>query len=401
MTGRVVDSLEVSERFLWDLRQTAQELVIENHAEHLKALGRRHGFGLSIEPYDMNPCADLSLGGVADVPMCEFWAQGYGFDTAFSCIEAVSIAHTLGRPIVAAESFTSGDKEAWQLYPGDHEGAGRLGVLHGHQPARLPPLRTPAVAGPLARHDDGAVRRPLRTHADLVAHGRGVARVPGAVPVHAAARAAGGGHLLPRRRRARRTSFARLPRPCRGRGPCRTAGATTSTAARRRRSWRATVKDGQLVLPDGMSYRVLVLPEMETMTPTLLRKIQRPGPSRRDRDRAAAGEIAEPERLSEVRSKKCSVWPASCGQRVIQPNGESAKAAWWPSSRARRSRRRSPRRPSLPHRPLDLVSRGHSGRQCAGGHVGVPSHVRPGSECPDRVGPAVDDRRQCVPGAGE
>ncbi len=81
MTGRVVESLEVSERFLWDLRLTAQELVLENHAQHLKDLGRRYGLGLSIEPYDMNPCADLSLGAVADVPMCEFWAQGYGFDS--------------------------------------------------------------------------------------------------------------------------------------------------------------------------------------------------------------------------------------------------------------------------------------------------------------------------------
>ena len=81
ITGRVVDSMEVSERFLWDLRQTCQELVIENHAEHLKALGHKNGFGLSIEPYDMMPCADMSVGAVADVPMCEFWL--YGFDTAY------------------------------------------------------------------------------------------------------------------------------------------------------------------------------------------------------------------------------------------------------------------------------------------------------------------------------
>ncbi len=32
--------------------------------------------------------------------------------------------------------------------------------------------------------------------------------------------------------------------------------------------------EGQLVLPSGMSYRVLVLPLMETMTPALLRKIR-------------------------------------------------------------------------------------------------------------------------------
>ncbi|MCX6902300.1 MAG: glycosyl hydrolase [Verrucomicrobia bacterium] len=36
---------------------------------------------------------------------------------------------------------------------------------------------------------------------------------------------------------------------------------------------RMTVQDGKLILPDGMSYRVLVLPDVETMTPRLLRKI--------------------------------------------------------------------------------------------------------------------------------
>src|ERR1035438_2818306 len=95
ITGRVVDSLEVSERFLWDLRQTAQELIIENHVEHLKALGHEHGLGLSMEPYDMMPCADLSIGAAADVPMCEFWL--YGFNTTFSVIEAASIGHTCGQ----------------------------------------------------------------------------------------------------------------------------------------------------------------------------------------------------------------------------------------------------------------------------------------------------------------
>ena len=50
MLGRVVESVAVSERFLWDLRQTAQELVVENHALRLKELARGHGLKLSIEP---------------------------------------------------------------------------------------------------------------------------------------------------------------------------------------------------------------------------------------------------------------------------------------------------------------------------------------------------------------
>ena len=37
---------------------------------------------------------------------------------------------------------------------------------------------------------------------------------------------------------------------------------------------RLTVKDGLLTLPDGPAYRVLVLPEMSTMRPELLRKIR-------------------------------------------------------------------------------------------------------------------------------
>lgn len=36
---------------------------------------------------------------------------------------------------------------------------------------------------------------------------------------------------------------------------------------------RASVKNGHIVFPDGMSYRLLVLPQWDTMTPALLRKI--------------------------------------------------------------------------------------------------------------------------------
>ena len=35
-----------------------------------------------------------------------------------------------------------------------------------------------------------------------------------------------------------------------------------------------SVADGRIVLPDGMSYHVLVLPQVETMTPALLSKIK-------------------------------------------------------------------------------------------------------------------------------
>ena len=117
-TGVEIGSRAISERFLWDVRQTAQELVLSNHANHLKRYAHRQGLALSIEPYDMNPTADLELGSVADVPMAEFWSKGYGYATAFSCYEAISIAHVNGQAQVPAEAFTAEHSEAWKQYPG-------------------------------------------------------------------------------------------------------------------------------------------------------------------------------------------------------------------------------------------------------------------------------------------
>jgi hypothetical protein len=41
LNGYVVDSEEISERFLWDVRQTAQELVVENHVGYLRTRARK------------------------------------------------------------------------------------------------------------------------------------------------------------------------------------------------------------------------------------------------------------------------------------------------------------------------------------------------------------------------
>ena len=54
-TGRVVDSLEVSERFLWDLRQTVSDLIVENYAGQFRKLANQRGLRLSIEAYDELP----------------------------------------------------------------------------------------------------------------------------------------------------------------------------------------------------------------------------------------------------------------------------------------------------------------------------------------------------------
>lgn len=109
LTGRAIESGEHSERFLWDLRRTVADLVLENYADHLREIAHEHDLALSIEAYGVGPLDELAYGGRADVPMGEFWLGDGRYADIFNvCNKAMaSSAHVYGRPIVAAEAFTS------------------------------------------------------------------------------------------------------------------------------------------------------------------------------------------------------------------------------------------------------------------------------------------------------
>jgi len=273
-TGRIVDSPERSERFLWDLRLTAQELVLENHVLHLRDLGRGDGFGLSVEPYDMNPCADLTLGGPADVPMGEFWSRGYGFDTSYSVYEAVSIAHTRGRRIVGAEAFTADDKEAWRLHPGAMKDQADWALAAGinrfvfHRYAHQPRLdQAPGMTmGPYGVHYERTQTwwGMSRAWNDYVARCQLMLRrgLPVADILYLAPEGAPQVFVPP-------PSALRGSRPVRDRREYQFDGCAPETLIE-----RAAVRDGRIVFPDGAGYAVLVLPERETMTPALLGKVR-------------------------------------------------------------------------------------------------------------------------------
>ena len=185
-----------------------------------------------------------------------------------------SAAHVYGKRILGAEAFTATDAEKWLGHPGNIKDLGDWAFCEGinrfvfHRYA-LQPWTNPTVA-PGMTH--GAVGPALRADADLVGAVAGLARVPRPLPVPAAAGAVRGRRLLPRAgrlaaavRAAAAASNAR--RTC-------AAGYNFDGCPPEVVLTRMTVKDGRLVLPDGMSYRMLVLPQVETMTPALLRKIK-------------------------------------------------------------------------------------------------------------------------------
>ena len=272
-TGRVVENTEISERFLWDVRQTAQELVLENHAGRLKELAHENGFGLSIEPYDMNPAADLDLGGVADVPMCEFWSKGFGFDSSYSCFESTSIAHTLGRPVVAAEAFTAGSSEAWKLYPGAVKNQGDWAFCMGinrfvyHTFAHKPQGRRPGMTmGPYGVHwDRGQTWWPMAAayHA-YITRCQSVLRQGRAVADICYLAGEGAPHVF-----RPPSSATEGRRSLRDRKGYNFDGCSPSVLID-----QATVRNGRIVFPGGAEYAILVLPALETMTPKLAAKIK-------------------------------------------------------------------------------------------------------------------------------
>jgi hypothetical protein len=273
--GLVVGSLAESERFLWDLRRTSSELIVENHAEKFKELGRKYGFTLSIEPYDMNPAADFDLGAVADVPMGEFWSAGFGFNSAFSVVEATSIGHVMGRPIIAAESFTAGSREAFKQYPGRMkdqtdwafcQGLNRLlfhTFVHNPLDERLKPGMTMESIG--VHWDRGqtwwSMVRPYHDYIArcqfVLSQGKPVADILYLTPEGApqvfrpAAGAMDGTEVLPDKK-----EYA--------------FDGCSPTALMK----LAKVDNGRVVFPGGASYRLMVLPALETMTPELLSKIE-------------------------------------------------------------------------------------------------------------------------------
>jgi hypothetical protein len=270
-TGRAVESLEKSERFLWDLRLTAQELVLENHAGAVKRYGKKHGLSLSIEPYDMNPAGDLDLGAVADVPMAEFWNNSV--DSAYSCFESASIAHVMGRPVVSAEAFTSeGNLDAypWSLKnQGDWAfcvGINRF-VFHTWAHQTLGAAYKPGMTfGPYGVHWHrnqtwwpmvSAYHRYLTRCSEILRQGVTVSDVLYLTPE-------GAPHI-----------FLAPPTALDGSGPLADKkGYGFDGCSPKLLMARAAVKDGLIAFPGGTSYRLMVLPQVETMTPALLAKIR-------------------------------------------------------------------------------------------------------------------------------
>ena len=154
--GYVVESYEVSERFLWDFRKTLAHLIRQGCFQHLADLAGSDGLtafaeGSGRQQYLYDP---INYQSAAPIPKGEFWvgrdgganltaASALPMRPRIDCKVAASVAHLYGRQLAASESFTGGTL-AWEFGPYDNKMLGdqafTMGVnwivLHtsAHQP---------------------------------------------------------------------------------------------------------------------------------------------------------------------------------------------------------------------------------------------------------------------------
>lgn len=272
--GRIVGSRSTTDRFLNDYRKTLGDLAIDNHYRPFGELAHRYGLGMHPEsggphytPIDAQRCL-----GMDDVPMSEFWARSKTHRTTdesrFFVKQPASAAHTYGHPIVSAESFTTIGPH-WQETLWDNlkpsfdyalgEGLNRL-VWHAFvcSPTSMgmpgqqyfagthlnPNVTWWNYAGPFLEY--------LNRGQAMMQRGRFVADVLYYYGDH-----------VPNFTQLRASDPAKLG-----------AGYDYDVITEEALLERAGVKEGRIVLPDGMSYRLLVLAPEKTISLPVLRKVR-------------------------------------------------------------------------------------------------------------------------------
>ncbi len=114
LTGVVVGSSEMSDRFLWDFRRTLSQLTAQSHYGQIAKSAHERGltyYGESLEGTRVSIGDDMEMRQNADIPMSAMWtfspAKGPRSNYVIDIRGAASVSHIYGQNLVAAESMTS------------------------------------------------------------------------------------------------------------------------------------------------------------------------------------------------------------------------------------------------------------------------------------------------------
>ena len=287
LTGRIVGDIDTSERFLWDFRRVQADLMADNYYGRFRDLCHQQGIVAYTEPYDRGPMEEMQIGARVDVNMGEFW---HGLSSLFqnnwtmrrTTKLAASIAHINGQKtgggtpdnpqIVGAESFTGEPESArWQEYPfgmkalGDKMFTQGLNKIIFHRYAHQPhPTALPGMTmGPWGIHFDRTTTwwNQGRVWLDYLARCQSLLQ-QGLFVADLAYFTGEEGNEYTKVLPEELTPAL----PADGYDYELINGETLVK--------RAKIANGNLTLPDGISYRILVLQDHKALSLDLLRKLR-------------------------------------------------------------------------------------------------------------------------------
>lgn len=277
--GKVVGSEDRSDRFLWDLRRLVADQVAYEYVGGLREICHRYGLTTWLENYGHwgFPGEFLQYGGQSDEVGGEFWSEG-----SLGNIEnraASSCAHIYGKNKVSAESFTCAGAP-FSRYPALMKQRADRFFTEGINNTLLHVFieqaadKAPGLNAPFGNEfnrlntwfaDMDIFLKYIKRCNFMLQQGKYVADVAYFISEDA-------------------------PKMTGVQDPALPAGYSFDYINAEVIRTRLQVANGKLVLPDGMSYRILVLPKLATMRPELLEKIKSlveqgavvlgPGPSR-------------------------------------------------------------------------------------------------------------------------
>jgi len=277
LTGRIVGSAEESDRFLWDFRRIQADLVADNYYGHFNELCKKYGFNSYNEPYENGPFEEMQIGSRVDVSMGEFWSGlsiwfQHNYEHRRTVRLCASIAHTSGRKIVGAEAFTAeAPSGKWQQYPfalkalGDKyftEGLTRV-VFHRyamqpHPDSNIAPGMTMSYWGMHFERTNTWWKQGSKW-LDYLSRCQYMLQQG----VFVADFAYFTGEDTPKHTTIFRNELRPIP----------PEGYDYDVVNREVILNRMEIRGGRIVLPDGMSYRILVMQDFDTMSLELVQKL--------------------------------------------------------------------------------------------------------------------------------
>ncbi|UHG89647.1 glycosyl hydrolase [Spirosoma oryzicola] len=271
VAGKLVGSRDVSNRFLADLRKTISDCVADNH--YAVFAERSHRYGIGLQPESAGPHAGpfdgLKNYGYSEIMMSEFWSPSPHRPTPvnrFFVKQAASAAHIYNKPLVGAESFTTigphWNDVIWSAMKSsaDHEFCAGLNLIYLHTFTCSPrEMGLPGQEYFAGTHfnpnvtwwnlSDGFIQYLSRCQY-MLQQGQSVSDVlyyyGDHVPNIARQKADDPGHALPE---------------------------FDYDVVNEDRLLALSVKNGRIMLPHGLSYRVLVLPDHRVLSLAALRKV--------------------------------------------------------------------------------------------------------------------------------